>query len=308
MKRCPLCNRNYTDTTLNFCLSDGTPLVAATDPNLNANLPTLSLSEAPTEMFPAEETASNRAAPTLPSQPTPATPPPQFTPSVYAAPHSQPANNRRKLFVWIIVAVLLIVAGVEAFLLINKGTKENQSTDRASASNTNPSNVNTHPSGTTSPLPTAAPLPKQTPTTTPTPSPSPTATPTPTPNTATAQSEVLSFMHSWAESLRRQDLNANVSLYADHLDEYYQFGSVSREQVRANRQDIFRRYSSTDVRLTNISVEIDSSGRRATVFYDNTYNWQGGGKTNQGKSHNEMILTKTGSQWLITSEKHLYNY
>ncbi len=35
MKRCPSCNRTYTDPSLNFCLEDGTPLVAggAVDPN-----------------------------------------------------------------------------------------------------------------------------------------------------------------------------------------------------------------------------------------------------------------------------------
>jgi hypothetical protein len=37
MKRCPSCNRTYTDVSLNFCLEDGTPLisgdVAAPDPN-----------------------------------------------------------------------------------------------------------------------------------------------------------------------------------------------------------------------------------------------------------------------------------
>jgi len=32
MKRCPSCNRTYTDTSLNFCLEDGTPLVADAPP------------------------------------------------------------------------------------------------------------------------------------------------------------------------------------------------------------------------------------------------------------------------------------
>src|ERR1044072_3852204 len=36
MKRCPTCNRTYTDTSLNFCLEDGTPL--STDPALNATI------------------------------------------------------------------------------------------------------------------------------------------------------------------------------------------------------------------------------------------------------------------------------
>ena len=151
--------------------------------------------------------------------------------------------------------------------------------------------------------------PTPTPTVTPSVRPTPSATPTPTPNTAAARSEVLAVMNSWAESLRRQDLGGNLRLYADHLDAYYQLGSASREQVRANRQAIFARYySSTGVQLSNISIALDSSGTKATVSYDNTYDWRGGAKSLVGKSHNEMILSKVGTQWLITSEKHLQTY
>src|SRR5438046_7678962 len=32
MKRCPQCNRSYTDDALSFCLDDGTPLISASAP------------------------------------------------------------------------------------------------------------------------------------------------------------------------------------------------------------------------------------------------------------------------------------
>ena len=42
MKRCPSCNRTYTDASLNFCLEDGTPLTPdappPADPNATMNL------------------------------------------------------------------------------------------------------------------------------------------------------------------------------------------------------------------------------------------------------------------------------
>lgn len=40
MKRCPFCNRTYTDTSLNFCLEDGSPLTseAAPGPDPNATI------------------------------------------------------------------------------------------------------------------------------------------------------------------------------------------------------------------------------------------------------------------------------
>jgi hypothetical protein len=33
MKRCPQCNRTYSDDALSFCLDDGSPLVSATAPS-----------------------------------------------------------------------------------------------------------------------------------------------------------------------------------------------------------------------------------------------------------------------------------
>lgn len=37
MKRCPSCNRTYTDASLNFCLEDGTPLVGDAAPSYDLN-------------------------------------------------------------------------------------------------------------------------------------------------------------------------------------------------------------------------------------------------------------------------------
>src|SRR5437764_1604676 len=294
MKRCPLCNRVYTDPTLNFCLADGKVLSAATDPNIRENATAPSASEAPTEAFPSSEVTNDRFTPTLPSTP------PQFVRPVYTAPPPLPTSGHRKPLVWIIAGILLTGVVVEAYFLMRKNPEENQAAAHSSANNANSANINTRSSSMT---------PTPTPTVTPSVRPTPSATPTPTPNTAAARSEVLAVMNSWAESLRRQDLSANLRLYADHLDAYYQLGSASREQVRANRQAIFARYySSTGVQLSNISIALDSSGTKATVSYDNAYDWRGGAKSLVGKSHNEMILSKVGTQWLITSEKHLQTY
>ena len=44
MKRCPQCNRTYSDDALSFCLDDGSPLVSAAapssfDPNATVQYP-----------------------------------------------------------------------------------------------------------------------------------------------------------------------------------------------------------------------------------------------------------------------------
>jgi hypothetical protein len=297
MKRCPNCNQVYTDPTLNFCLADGYFLLATTGPNVSKIAPTISASEAPTEALPAKENPRRETAPpTIPSL-TPSPARPLYTPAL----QTPTATPDRKTFLWVIIVILFVGVVALAYLLIRKSSNENQTDVSASTGNSNSSSTSARstPGATITPTPIATPSATRT----------PTPTPTPTPDTASARSDVLALMNSWAESLRKQDLSSNTRLYAERLDSYYQLGSVSREQVRANRQAIFNRYSSsTNVQLSNISVEIDSSGTRATVSYDNSYNWRGGPKYLTGKSHNMMVLSKFGSQWLITSEKHLQTY
>jgi TonB family protein len=54
MKRCPTCNRTYTDELLNFCLADGAFLSAPTDPQPTVASPIARSTESPTEIIPTE--------------------------------------------------------------------------------------------------------------------------------------------------------------------------------------------------------------------------------------------------------------
>jgi hypothetical protein len=75
MKRCPNCNRTYTDTSLNFCLEDGTPLVVDAPPpvDLNATIsyPPTRETDAPppTEIYRPQTPIVNRE--TAPARPRP---------------------------------------------------------------------------------------------------------------------------------------------------------------------------------------------------------------------------------------------
>jgi hypothetical protein len=125
---------------------------------------------------------------------------------------------------------------------------------------------------------------------------------------AAARSEIMTVVNTWAETLRRRDLENNLRLYAERVSPFYTSNGVSREQVRANRQKMFASYPSIDVQLDNFAVEINQSETEATVYYDNTYDWKGGEKPVSGKSRNVLILSKVGPQWLISGEKHLQTY
>lgn len=107
MKRCPSCNRTYTDTSLNFCLEDGTPLVADAppmDPNatIRYSSPRDTAEPPPTEIYRPEPLR----------QPAPP-PPPQWaaTPPPVRAPVQPKKSN----------AVWWILGGLAAFAIIGIG-------------------------------------------------------------------------------------------------------------------------------------------------------------------------------------------
>lgn len=115
MKRCPTCNRTYTDLSLNFCLEDGTPLATdapgGVDPNATLRYPSPrdTAEPPPTEIYrPAPSTATPRPTPAPP-------PPPQWSPTPTQAP-----RKKSNAVWWILggfVALVVIGAGLVVMLI-----------------------------------------------------------------------------------------------------------------------------------------------------------------------------------------------
>lgn len=150
MKRCPTCNRTYTDMSLNFCLEDGTPLISdagqAHDPNATlryTNVP--GTNPPPTEIY-------RQQAPLL-NQVDPSAQPRQWSPAP-AAPLQRKKSNAVWWILGGIVVLALIVVGVAVMILAlaSIGSNSNGNTNtvantrntntRAANRNTNVTNVN----------------------------------------------------------------------------------------------------------------------------------------------------------------------
>ena len=113
MKRCPTCNRTYTDLSLNFCLEDGTPLTpdapGAPDPNATLRYPSPrdTAEPPPTEIYhPPPPVVTSRPA----SPPPP--PPPQWSPTPVQAP------RKKSNAVWWILGGFAALAVIGAGLVV----------------------------------------------------------------------------------------------------------------------------------------------------------------------------------------------
>ncbi|MFZ0064126.1 MAG: hypothetical protein WAL47_18995 [Pyrinomonadaceae bacterium] len=159
MKRCPSCNRTYTDLALNFCLEDGTPLLSNAGPR----------PAAPTDRY-ASPRNTNEPPPTeiyRPGSPlmnqVPEMTPPRAAPHWSATPQTYPVKKSNT--VWWIVGGLAIIGvfgvGVIVVILALASIDTNQNNANAnsnsvvlnndrSTSNTSPDNNNLNANSTTS--------------------------------------------------------------------------------------------------------------------------------------------------------------
>ena len=144
MKRCPSCNRTYTDVSLNFCLEDGTPLVMDAPPPSSPGAtqrypaPRDTSEPPPTEIF--------RPDSPLISQPPPPPPPPQQ--QWMPTPSAQQPRKKSNAVWWILGGIAaLSVVGIGAVVLLialasMSNTNTNNSNVSANANSGRNSNVN----------------------------------------------------------------------------------------------------------------------------------------------------------------------
>ena len=149
MKRCPQCNRTYTDDALSFCLDDGSPLVSTAapssfDPGATVQYPSSrDTSPQPTIAYP-----SQMPTPPPPSQPMPPPAPPAWSPM----PPSTP--QKRSAWPWILgIGAVLVFMGIGVVILIfaiasvtnsNNNNNGNSNTNRQANRNSNSNNSNSN--------------------------------------------------------------------------------------------------------------------------------------------------------------------
>jgi hypothetical protein len=319
MKRCPTCQRIYTDETLRFCLEDGTALLtesASTDQTLLLDSSPVSAEPPPTEILdyavpptviaPDKEATLRRQkpAPTVRQQGRPTVK--EFAHEVAPASSPKQRSTTSVVAVTVIATVLLLgIGGMGAWLVLkdksasgngNETTRNGNVSTNTTSGNTDPSNKN---SNTTVVL--------TTPTPTPTGTPTPNASPTPQTDTAAARKEVMQALNGWTGTMKPGALDAHMAYYASTLHTYYLQSNVSSTRVRGYIEPAFSKYTAMDVKLSNVQIDVDPSGTSASATFDKTFTFTGD-TVYSGSGLNRFWFEKINGRWLITGEKDLKTY
>jgi hypothetical protein len=312
MKHCPTCRRLYTDSTLNFCLEDGAALETVSNSSLEETL-TLDANEPPpTEVLPAG------IAPTINARHAPPTVRQQARSTrdefQNVAPPAKAKRNTTSVVALTVVATILLLAlgGLGAWLLLRDKTSGGGNLNISNRGKDESRNLNVN----------AQEKPGETPAINgntndqpgvvlETPTPLPTATPQSTPQIVDAskvRSEVSSALNGWRQTMVNPDVDAHMSYYADVLHTYYKAQDVNVSRVRSNVARAFSSYSTFDVQVTNLQIEVDPSGMRAVATFDKTFEFSNAEKRYAGSGLNRFWFEKIGGRWLITGEKDLKTY
>jgi hypothetical protein len=153
MKRCPSCNRTYTDASLNFCLEDGTPLINETapggDPNATVRYDIRDTNPPKTEIYPSFPPASSPPAagsqPPASRPPEPAAKPAPWTPPPASVPSAIP-RKKSNAILWIVgggVIVGIIAIGLIVMLIVLASMNSNSNNSNSNA-NSRLANRNTN--------------------------------------------------------------------------------------------------------------------------------------------------------------------
>lgn len=126
---------------------------------------------------------------------------------------------------------------------------------------------------------------------------------------ASADIEIRSSLEGWAQASRNRDVDRHLQYYADTLDFYYNRTMVPSSKLREDRIRAFAKFNYISVQLSNINIQLDSTGQRATVTLDKTFDFRGDNNAFfNGSVQDLLALTKLGGSWLITGEKELKVY
>ena len=135
MKRCPQCNRTYTDDALSFCLDDGSPLTVASGPPPPDASATVQYPQA----------RDTTPQPTIAYHPGQAAPPP-LTPPPAWSPMPPPQTQKRSVWPWVLgIGAVLLLMGIGVVILIfavARVTTNDNNNNRVANNSNNSNNAN----------------------------------------------------------------------------------------------------------------------------------------------------------------------
>ena len=226
MKVCPKCNSTYSDETLNFCLTDGVPLVVEEVLEEYLSKQSNSWHTAETLLDPrfAASDSEHTTSPNSSSQ------------TLSLRNQTSDSFNLKKSHktLYTILGVLIgaiIIGG--GFWWFSKSSNPNNKTV----------SIDNSPS-----------IPKHA------------IVPISPEQDAQVKKELTAFMQSWAKTNEQKDADAHIAHYANTLEVYYAESGKDKNHVLADRLRAYQKYDTIQLQVDNLKITPESTESATVVF------------------------------------------
>ena len=119
-------------------------------------------------------------------------------------------------------------------------------------------------------------------------------------------SDVRQTLHGWAQATNDNDLDRELSFYADRVDRYFLARNVSREFIREDQEKFYSKSERfTSFQIDNVSIDQSSPDQAVALL---TKHWNvvyAGGNTHTGQTKSRLWLRREQAHWVITGEQDL---
>ena len=286
MKYCPLCESQYTDETLRFCLQDGTPLT--TDIKQSA-IETVAFSN-PVTLEKLQQTEEMRVQFADKTQP-------RIEPSVVNPVFQlDKIKHKSSSRFWIAVLPILVIFGAAGFggwfylNQQNEAAKQNFN-DKVILPN---SSEKTLPVANTS-IVSAETISENT------------TQPASKPDNSGVKKELSDFITSWKTAFESRNIAEYTAKYAEKVDYLGKTGADIKE-IRGEAEKTFKNYTEIEIALTNVHIAVTAEGDKATAVFDKESSYETEKELNETKVHTKLQFEKIGNEWKIISEKNVKTY
>jgi ketosteroid isomerase-like protein len=112
-------------------------------------------------------------------------------------------------------------------------------------------------------------------------------------------------LNDWVAATNARDIDRQMMFYNPVVEAFYRSRNASREEVRRDKERVFERASSIDIRTGAPDIRLSADGRTAIMRFHKRYAITGGGEDRRGEVVQELRWQRINGEWRITSERDL---
>ncbi len=110
-------------------------------------------------------------------------------------------------------------------------------------------------------------------------------------------------LYAWIAATNERDIDRQMTFYQPTLQAFYLRRNAPRAAVRAEKERVFARARSIDIRAAEPEILFTDGGTTAVMRFRKTYVIAGGGQDRRGEVIQELRWQHTPAGWRITSER-----